>query len=108
MKVRVKQSSGGFSPWIIYAGDPLTAVMASPYISDGGELPEFEMAFSTMDEVRQERDRLITETDWTQTLDCPLPDEKKTEFLAYRQSLRDIPQTYTNPDDVVWPTKPTI
>lgn len=32
----------------------------------------------------------------------PLP------FRSYRQALRDIPQTYDNPDDVVWPLKPTI
>ncbi|MCD9550856.1 hypothetical protein GLP21_19775, partial [Photobacterium carnosum] len=34
--------------------------------------------------------------------------EKKTEFTAYRQALRDIPQTYDNPDDIVWPTKPIL
>lgn len=59
-------------------------------------------------EVRIKRDRLIAATDWTQTLDCPLSDEKKAEFVAYRQTLRDIPQNVGNPDDVVWPTKPTI
>lgn len=26
----------------------------------------------------------------------------------YRQALRDIPQTYDNPDDVVWPNKPIL
>jgi len=28
------------------------------------------------------------------------------EETAYRQSLRDLPQTFANPEDVVWPTKP--
>lgn len=27
--------------------------------------------------------------------------------LAYRQALRDITNTYTSLDDVVWPTKPS-
>ncbi|PMN73188.1 hypothetical protein BCT27_12445 [Enterovibrio norvegicus] len=58
--------------------------------------------------IRTRRDLLISKTDWTQVPDCPLSNEKKAEFLAYRQALRDIPQTYTNPDDVVWPTKPTL
>ena len=58
--------------------------------------------------VRVKRDALIAETDWTQTLDSPLSDGKKAEFLAYRQELRDIPQAYGDPDDVVWPEKPTI
>ncbi|EII3108127.1 phage tail assembly chaperone [Vibrio parahaemolyticus] len=59
-------------------------------------------------DIRVQRDARMAEVDWTQTLDCPLPDEKKAEFADYRQALRDIPQTYSNPDDVVWPTKPTI
>ncbi|MFL0825176.1 tail fiber assembly protein [Vibrio parahaemolyticus] len=58
--------------------------------------------------IRTIRDELMRNTDWTQTVDCPLPDEKKTEFVAYRQALRDIPQTYSDPDLVVWPEKPTI
>ncbi|NAW66146.1 phage tail assembly chaperone [Photobacterium halotolerans] len=31
-----------------------------------------------------------------------------TPFREYRQALRDIPQTYTNPEDVVWPQKPSL
>ena len=58
--------------------------------------------------IRKYRDSLILETDFTQIADSPLTVEKKAEFTAYRQALRDIPQTYDNPDDIVWPTKPTI
>lgn len=59
-------------------------------------------------DIRSTRDNLIAETDWTQTGDAPIPDDKKAEFAAYRQALRDIPQTYSNPEDVVWPAKPTL
>ncbi|MFH4464979.1 tail fiber assembly protein [Vibrio diabolicus] len=59
-------------------------------------------------DVRALRDKLISDTDWTQIPDAPLSDEKKTEFATYRQSLRDIPQNIGNPDDVIWPEKPTI
>ncbi|WP_279147021.1 tail fiber assembly protein [Photobacterium carnosum] len=58
--------------------------------------------------IRSRRDNLILETDFTQIADSPLTVEKKAEFTAYRQALRDLPQTYDNPDDIVWPTKPTI
>ena len=58
--------------------------------------------------IREKRNELIKLTDWSQTSDAPLTPEKKAEFTAYRQALRDIPQTYDNPDDIVWPTKPTI
>lgn len=58
--------------------------------------------------VRAERDRLISQCDWTQMPDAPLDEAKKAEFTAYRQALRDIPQTYSDPDAVVWPEKPTV
>lgn len=59
-------------------------------------------------EIRKYRDYLITQTDFTQMPDAPLTDEKKVEFVAYRQALRDIPQNVGDPDDVVWPQKPTL
>lgn len=56
----------------------------------------------------QERNNRLFETDWTQGQDSPLSPEKVAEFATYRQELRDIPQTYSNPDDVVWPEKPSL
>lgn len=58
--------------------------------------------------IRQKRDELITKTDWTQAGDAPLNAEKKAEFAAYRQTLRDIPQSVDDPDNVVWPEKPAV
>ena len=29
-------------------------------------------------------------------------------YRQYRQALRDVPQTFTNPEDVVWPQKPSL
>ncbi|EGR2303077.1 hypothetical protein D0814_23240 [Vibrio parahaemolyticus] len=60
------------------------------------------------EQIRINRLVKLKETDWTQMLDAPLSDESKAEFVAYRKSLRDIPQTYSSPDDVIWPTKPTL
>ncbi|WDE69798.1 tail assembly chaperone [Vibrio phage VPHZ6] len=59
-------------------------------------------------DIRAKRDKLISESDWTQTLDSPLDEAKSAEFVAYRKTLREIPQTYSDPDLVVWPEKPTI
>lgn len=58
--------------------------------------------------VRNERDNKISQTDWTQMPDSPLPVDKKTEFAAYRQALRDIPQTFKKPDEVDWPPVPVL
>ncbi|MFM2599844.1 tail fiber assembly protein [Vibrio fortis] len=58
--------------------------------------------------VRDYRNILLSETDWTQTLDSPLSDDKKTEFAAYRKTLRDIPQTHPDPNGLSWPDIPTV
>jgi hypothetical protein len=59
--------------------------------------------------LRQQRDGLLFTCDWTQLPDAPIAAEKKAEWTAYRQALRDIPQNYpnlTSLDEVVWPTPP--
>ena len=57
-------------------------------------------------EVRAKRDGLLAKCDWTQVVDAPLTDEQKIAWQAYRQSLRDLPQDYPAPEEVVWPTTP--
>ena len=55
-----------------------------------------------LEDLRTERNRLIAETDWWASSDLTM----SAEQAAYRQALRDITETYTNLDDVVWPVKP--
>ena len=59
----------------------------------------------TVEDVRAKRNALLSQSDYTQLPD--FPDIKKTAWAAYRQLLRDLPQTYPNPKDVVWPQPPT-
>jgi len=55
---------------------------------------------------RSKRDHLLKECDWTASSDNTLSDAKKAEWATYRQALRDVPQTHTDPRDITWPTKP--
>lgn len=55
--------------------------------------------------IRAQRAIYLQESDWTQLADVALSGEKKEEWKMYRQALRDITQ-YTDPDHVIWPTKP--
>ena len=64
------------------------------------------VAAEPMKELRQVRDGMLTECDWTRMDDNGLTDEQKAEWATYRQSLRDITDTYSSLDTVVWPTKP--
>lgn len=54
-------------------------------------------------QVRAERDRLLTGSDWTQVADAPVD---KAAWAAYRQALRDIPQQDGFPGSVTWPSAP--
>jgi hypothetical protein len=40
--------------------------------------------------IRTRRNELLSKCDWTVLVDSPLTEEKKTEWLNYRQELRDI------------------
>jgi hypothetical protein len=52
--------------------------------------------------LREERDRLLAETDWWASSDLTMTSAQTT----YRQALRDITDSATSIHDVTWPTKP--
>jgi len=50
-------------------------------------------------DIRQQRNRLLSESDWTQLADSPADKDK---WAVYRQELRDI-TTQEDPFSIVWP-----
>lgn len=56
----------------------------------------------TWADIRSERDSLLAATDWWAVSDRAM----SADETNYRQALRDVPQTFASPDDVVWPTQP--
>ena len=70
---------------------------------DGSEFAPPLPPLATWDSVRAERDDLLAASDWTQVADAPV---ESAAWALYRQSLRDVPQDFDTPDDVVWPTPP--
>jgi hypothetical protein len=60
------------------------------------------------DVVREKRNQLLTESDVMVMPDRwnAMTSEEQTAWAVYRQELRDIPQTYDDPADVVFPDKP--
>ena len=56
--------------------------------------------------VRKIRDYSLKSSDWTMNPDTTID---QAQWAAYRQILRDLPQTYKDKtsDDVVWPTQPS-
>ena len=56
--------------------------------------------------VRAKRNQLLRDSDWTAVTDTVLSEAEQTAWAEYRQALRDLPQTYDDADDVVWPDAP--
>ena len=54
------------------------------------------------DRVRQERNKLLSETDFYALSDVTM----SADMTTYRQALRDLPASTAKSEDVVWPTKP--
>ena len=60
---------------------------------------------SAMAQIRNQRNQLLKDCDWTQIADCTIP--KKSEWTTYRQTLRDLPSTVTDPRTFAdWPHNP--
>ena len=55
-------------------------------------------------DVRRKRNALLIDSDAYLMPDYPMED--KSDWEAYRQSLRDIPQDYDSADDVEFPEEP--
>ena len=53
-------------------------------------------------DIRFTRNQLLSETDFYALSDSTLTDAMKN----YRQQLRDLPTSQSDPDDIVFPTKP--
>jgi len=51
------------------------------------------------------RNNLLRLSDWTQLPDAPITTAQKTVWKAYRQALRDLPETVGD-GETVWPTPP--
>jgi len=77
------------------------------------ELDAIEAARDYWEELRVLRNQRLSNCDWTQVNDVQLSEDKKGEWILYRQQLRDLPNNITNPKPLVldstysdWPVKP--
>lgn len=76
-------------------------------VMDGVVVPRAEAVAANLDAawatLRAERTRRLADCDWTQVIDAPAD---KLAWSIYRQALRDLPETTTDPTAPVWPVAP--
>jgi len=76
------------------------------WVAEGNTTKAADVDTLTWNSIRATRDQILKDTDWTMTTGATVD---QAQWAAYRQVIRDIPQTYKDktPDDVVWPTQPS-
>ena len=76
------------------------------WVEEGNTIQAADTETLTWDSIRATRDQILIDTDWTMTTGATVD---QAQWAAYRQVIRDIPQTYKDktPNDVVWPTQPS-
>ena len=99
--------------WKPYDASTEKLVAVAPYIEDGQvftievepltEEELLQIVENKANEVRQQRNTLLAESDWTQVADAPVD---KTVWAIYRQELRDVTNQEGFPFDIVWPSTP--
>ena len=84
------------------APDPTRHRIVKGRITPRDDIEERETEAAWM-ALRQQRNRLLAESDHTQLPDVP---GDRQDWVAYRQALRDLPDTTNNPINVTWPEPP--
>jgi len=68
-------------------------------------LPDAQRDTELAEMAREDRNRRLKQTDWTQAPD--VPEATRTAWLSYRQALRDVPTQSGFPAEITWPTPPS-
>jgi len=61
---------------------------------------------TSWDDLRAKRDRKLQSSDWKVTPGSPY-ESKLEEWKTYRQQLRDLPANTSDPQNPIWPTRPS-
>ena len=76
-------------------------------IGDGyvdGQLVKPHQPTVTWEDIRAKRDYLLAQSDWHITYATEKGEAIPQNVLDYRQALRDIPQNFATPEEVVFPS----
>ena len=58
----------------------------------------------TWKDIKTTRDALLKDSDWADLPNTPV--KNRPAWIRYRQQLRDLPEKYKSPQEVIWPIKP--
>ena len=87
-------------------GNHPDAVLYREWAAAGNTPDAADAGLTDWDLVREKRDCLLKNSDWAMTTGATID---QAQWSAYREKLRDIPQTYKDKEtsEIVWPTAPS-
>ena len=121
-RIRLQDGSTRTDPSTFTADEISAAGYTGPY-----EYPDYDSETQTVDwngtefivrpyndqeledqwnQIRQQRNQLLKDSDWTQISDYDLGLENKNQWALYRQELRNLPVTQSNPFNISYPDIP--
>lgn len=105
MKYYKNKQSGEIFGYDPTQKDLIEQAKANPDMEDVSNSwpPKVDPIVVKSNEIRFERNSLLSQSDWTQVADAPVD---KTVWATYRQELRDITKQEGFPDNVTWPVRP--
>jgi hypothetical protein len=56
--------------------------------------------------IREYRNQLLISSDWALGVDSPLSNSEKESLTTWRETLRNLPASKTDPDDIIVPDCP--
>ena len=111
IEVEVRDESYGWIPFNaspdddLEQGRELFELLSNKYANQVVACPQSEKDAEQSSIVRDQRDILLAQSDWTMLTDVQL--ENRDDWVAYRQALRDMSSQDGFPHDITWPTKPS-
>ena len=86
-------------------GDELVEMSIDEQVT-AGQISRDEANERLAREIRDKRNNLLAECDYIMIPDYPL--NNKEVWKIYRQALRDLTETSSFPNNIIWPVKPDI
>ena len=86
----------------VRTGEVITVELTAEEIAEREAYERDVLPGLQLEQLRQRRNQLLTETDYLALADSTLTDEMR----SYRQALRDLPANTVDPANPVWPVKP--
>lgn len=87
---------------IVGQANDLTHYIDNGVIIERPQATKAQTDLESTEQIREIRNMLLLNSDWTQLPDSPLSEEKKQLWKQYRQALRDMPAS----SDTIWPERP--